>query len=113
MSRSMKEPPPRQSSQVNSSWVSFNLAVLGRWAGVGVILIAGVTMLVISWRKWLDPTVDFGRELYVPWQLSQGQVLYRDIAYFNGPLSPYFNALVFVIIYVVRINNKIYELVIR
>ena len=52
-------------------------------------------MLVLSWRKWPDPLVDFGRELYVPWQLSQGQVLYSDIAYFNGPLSPYFNALVF------------------
>ena len=28
------------------------------------------------------------------WQLSEGAVLYRDIAYFNGPLSPYFNAMV-------------------
>ena len=51
--------------------------------------------LWLSWRKWLDPIVDYGREVYIPWQLSQGQVLYRDIAYFNGPLSPYFNALVF------------------
>ena len=59
------------------------------------IIIVGLVMLVISWRKWLDPLVDFGRELYVPWQLSQGEVLYRDIAYFNGPLSPYFNALLF------------------
>jgi len=29
----------------------------------------------------------------VPWQLSLGQRLYSDIAYFNGPLSPSFNAL--------------------
>jgi hypothetical protein len=51
-------------------------------------------MLLCSWFDWPDPIVDFGRELYVPWKLSQGQVLYRDIAYFNGPLSPYFNAMV-------------------
>jgi len=39
--------------------------------------------------------VDFGRELYVPWQLTTGKVLYVDIAYFNGPLSPYLNSLWF------------------
>ena len=64
-------------------------------AGPGIIIMVGLTMLAMSWRKWPDPLVDFGRELYVPWQLSQGQVLYSDIAYFNGPLSPYFNALIF------------------
>jgi hypothetical protein len=52
-------------------------------------------MLSWSWFTWPDPIVDFGRELYVPWQITEGRVLYRDIAYFNGPLSPYFNALVF------------------
>ncbi|MCA9234803.1 MAG: glycosyltransferase family 39 protein [Planctomycetales bacterium] len=45
-----------------------------------------------SWRTGLDPLVDFGRELYVPWRLAAGDVLYRDVAYFNGPLSPYLNA---------------------
>jgi hypothetical protein len=52
-------------------------------------------MLAWTWGTWPDPIVDFGRELYVPWQLTQGKILYRDIAYFNGPLSPYFNAAVF------------------
>ena len=52
-------------------------------------------MLSFTWRTWPEPVVDFGRELYVPWQLSEGKALYRDIAYFNGPLSPYFNALLF------------------
>ncbi|CAN5537406.1 hypothetical protein BH09PLA1_BH09PLA1_07900 [soil metagenome] len=60
-----------------------------------IIAIAFVAMLAWSWGGWPDPLVDFGRELYVPWQLSQGKVLYRDIAYFNGPLSPYFNSLLF------------------
>lgn len=74
-------------SKTAKSWTTF--------AAPAVLVIVGLTMLVLSWRKWPDPLVDFGRELYVPWQLSQGQVLYRDIAYFNGPLSPYFNALIF------------------
>jgi hypothetical protein len=35
---------------------------------------------------------DFGREVYIPWQMTLGKVLYRDLAYFNGPLSPHANA---------------------
>jgi hypothetical protein len=45
-----------------------------------------------TWRKWPDVLLDFGRELYVAWQLSVGKTLYTDIAYFKGPLSPYLNA---------------------
>ena len=48
-----------------------------------------------TWGKWPDVLIDFGRELYVPWRLTQGDVLYRDIAVFNGPLSAYANALAF------------------
>ena len=48
-----------------------------------------------SWRKWPDPIVDFGRELYLPWQINAGRVLYRDLASLFGPLSPYLNALWF------------------
>ena len=48
-----------------------------------------------SWRKWPDVIIDFGRELYVPWQISSGKVLYRDIGHLFGPLSQYFNALLF------------------
>lgn len=50
---------------------------------------------IISWRKWPDILIDFGRELYIPWQLAQGAVLYQDIAYFNGPFSPYLNSIIF------------------
>ena len=52
-------------------------------------------MLAWTWGKWPDVLVDFGRELYIPWQISEGKVLYRDIAYVQGPLSPYINALWF------------------
>jgi hypothetical protein len=66
-----------------------------RWLGPGVIGVAAFAMLWWSWRSWPDVLIDFGRELYVPWRLSAGQVLYTDIAYFNGPLAPYWNALWF------------------
>jgi hypothetical protein len=53
-------------------------------------------MLAFSWGKWPDVLVDFGHELYGPWQLSQGKALVRDIAWgASGPLSPYWNALLF------------------
>lgn len=52
-------------------------------------------MLAWTWLKWPDVLVDYGRELYIPWQLTQGKMLYRDLAYFNGPVSPYLNALFF------------------
>jgi hypothetical protein len=62
------------------------------WLAIGAI---GAVMLSWSWGTWPHPYVDFGRELYVPWQLAEGAVLYRDIAWFNGPLSAYWNALLF------------------
>ena len=68
---------------------------LARFGGPLAIVLTGVVMLCWSWGKWLDVLVDFGHELYVPWQLAQGKVLYSDIAHYNGPLSQYFNALVF------------------
>ena len=48
-----------------------------------------------TWNTWPDVLIDFGRELYIPWRLAQGEVLYRGIANINGPLSQYFNALCF------------------
>ena len=47
------------------------------------------------WRRFSDPIIDFGAELYLPWRLVEGDLLYADIAYRNGPLSPYLNALWF------------------
>jgi hypothetical protein len=54
-----------------------------------------LVMLRWTWLAWPDPIVDFGRELYAPWQLAAGKTLYADLAWFNGPLSPYWNALCF------------------
>ena len=52
-------------------------------------------LLALSWRKWPDFLIDFGRELYIPWQLSLGRVLFVDVADLFGPLSQYWNALWF------------------
>ena len=66
-----------------------------RIVGPLLIAVAGVGMLWWTWRAWPDPLVDFGRELYVPWRLAEGDALFTDIAWFNGPLSQHWNALLF------------------
>jgi hypothetical protein len=58
---------------------------LVRFAIPTVIAAAFAGMLWWSWMKWADLLVDFGRELYTPWRITQGQVLYRDIAAFGPP----------------------------
>ena len=62
---------------------------------ITVALALGAVALALTWQTWPHAFVDFGRELYVPWRLVEGEVLYRDVLYFNGPLSPYLNALWF------------------
>lgn len=69
--------------RVTARWEPFFLA----WVGAA--------MTAWTWRTWADPLIDFGREVYVPWRLLAGEGLYTDLAYFNGPLSPYLNALWF------------------
>jgi len=78
-----------------SSPESGSKAWLARWGEVlGLAALAGLTgfFLATSWRKWPEPLIDFGRELYLPWRLSNGAVLYRDADDFYGPLSQYLNA---------------------
>ncbi len=59
------------------------------------VVVVGVLMLLLSWRRWADLIIDYGREVYVPWQLSQGSLLYRDVSSFYGPLSSYWNSVLF------------------
>ena len=65
------------------------------WAAPVLLILTGIAMTVWTWQTWADVTIDFGREVYVPWQLTEGKILYRDIAYFGGPLSPGVNYLWF------------------
>lgn len=48
--------------------------------------------VAVSWAKWPLVTADSARELYVPFQLLHGQVLYRDFYYLYGPVAPVLNA---------------------
>src|ERR1043166_2212861 len=61
------------------------------------IWLAGVYLLlvVISCKRWANPIVDCGREMYVPWQITTGKMLYRDLFWMYGPLVPYWHALLF------------------
>ncbi len=60
-----------------------------------LLIAVGTLMANISWLKWPDLVIDFGEQAYIAWRLSEGTVLYRDIAYFYGPLSSYIHALLF------------------
>ena len=82
----------RSNHQVGSSVSQWR-----EWLGPALLVALFLALSAWTWRKWPDLLVDFGRELYVPWQLLAGKVLYRDMAHLNGPLSPYLNALWFYI----------------
>jgi len=62
--------------------------------GAGLVSLVAC-FLALSWRRWPDPLIDFGREIYTPWRLAEGALLYRDVDNFYGPLSKYFNAALF------------------
>ena len=66
------------------------------WAGAAVVALAFILAAALSWRKWPDILVDFGLQLYLPWKISTGSVLYRDVMYLTaGPLSQYYHAFLF------------------
>lgn len=89
---------PVARSRTPFAW--FEDGARGRWLEhpflhLGVLAGLTVYYLSVSWRRWPDAVVDFGRELYVPWQLAEGALLYRDVDEFYGPLSQYVNAALF------------------
>jgi hypothetical protein len=63
-------------------------AVLGGTA----VAAATAALFVISRGKWSDALIDSGREWIVPDALARGELLYRDVVYWFGPLTPYFQA---------------------
>jgi hypothetical protein len=66
------------------------------WFACAVIGTVFAALAMHTWRKWPDILVDFGAQLYFPWKLSTGSVLYRDMAYLvGGPFSQYYHALLF------------------
>ncbi len=49
-------------------------------------------LALVSWNRWIEPFVDSGRELMVPWRVSRGEALYREVHFHHGPLAPYAGA---------------------
>src|SRR5215467_1392812 len=73
-------------------------------AGRGMVAlgIAGLVALTAfqmyaTWATWGDLSIDAGHEMYVPWVLSEGQMLYRDVWYHYGPAGVYFNSWLFTV----------------
>lgn len=48
--------------------------------------------VVVSWAKWPLLTADSARELYVPFQIRHGALIYQDFYYLYGPVAPYAQA---------------------
>lgn len=79
----------------------------GRWAaglgdpglrrvGFALLVFLFVVLTAWSWRKWPDVSIDYGLQLYLPWQLAAGRVFYDELSYLpGGPLSQHFHALLF------------------
>jgi len=53
---------------------------------------ATAALFVVSRGKWSDAMIDSGREWIVPDALARGELLYRDVVYWFGPFTPYFQA---------------------
>jgi hypothetical protein len=64
-----------------------------RAAAIIALIAWGGGLCLWVWSRTGDILGDFGHEMYVAWQLSQGKVFARDVAYLCGPLSPWINAL--------------------
>jgi hypothetical protein len=60
-------------------------------AGAAVAVATGA-LFVVSRGKWSDALIDSGREWIVPDALARGELLYRDVVYWFGPFTPYFQA---------------------
>lgn len=68
-----------------------------RRGAVGATALAAATaaLYLVSRGKWSDAIIDSGREWIVPDALARGELLYRDVVYWFGPLTPYAHAAAF------------------
>src|SRR3989338_1776716 len=54
-------------------------------------------LAILRWERFGDVQVDFGQDIAAAWSITEGKHLYTDIAYFKGPFSPHWNALLMMI----------------
>ncbi len=62
------------------------------FAAAGALAAATTALWIVSRGKWSDAIIDSGREWIVPDALARGELLYRDVVYWFGPLTPYLHA---------------------
>jgi hypothetical protein len=100
--RSSRSAVPSVGSGAQTSGVQSTLTekiharISTRWFGLLIVIITYFAGAWLTWRKWPDVLVDFGIQLYLPWSISNGSVLYRDVMHLSGgPLSQYYHALLF------------------
>jgi len=67
----------------NARWLKLALAVLEPLSVAGLF----VFMLTRSWLRWGEPLIDFPRDLYLAWRVSEGDLLYQQITHWYGPLA--------------------------
>ena len=62
---------------------------------LAVVLIVALALLLFYsfYGSWIWLAYDVGREILVPAKLAQGDMLYRDIIYWYGPVSAYINSI--------------------
>jgi hypothetical protein len=49
-------------------------------------------MTVMTWKRWVLPFQDSGKEMFTPARLAAGEMLYRDVGCPYGPLPAYVDA---------------------
>jgi hypothetical protein len=62
-----------------------------------VVLCCYALLAWVSWGKIDNPVIDIGREMEIPARLATGEILYRDVETYYGPLAYYINALALLI----------------
>jgi len=70
------------------------------WDRSDVAALAGLLLVLVvfaarSWLAWGHPEDDYGREMWTPLRVLEGEVMYRDFRYRYGPFSPYLHALLY------------------
>jgi hypothetical protein len=55
---------------------------------VAAVAAVAAALLSLTWRRWIDPVIDLGRDLYIPEAMAGGARLYEDLLYFYPPLAP-------------------------
>ncbi len=78
------KPAPTTSDGPFGRVASRRWSVVAEWSLYALLT---AVMLHQTWLTWPDAYVDFGREIYNAWRISEGEMPYRDIAHYSGLLS--------------------------